>query len=77
MTDFKGKNYSTSKPSFNQYFLSHLCGDEAVIAVTIAALSFLSHLCGDEVASSIYDADTKFLSHLCGDEVRSTVRLGC
>ena len=50
------------------YFLSHLCGDEVRVLVSIVTKLFLSHLCGDEGKTTFAAHAIIFLSHLCGDE---------
>ena len=53
----------------NEIFLSHLCGEEARLALEAFVINFLSHLCGEEAQLLTKFLAVTFLSHLCGEEV--------
>ena len=50
------------------HFLSHLCGEEVLLAHAAEDKKFLSHLCGEEVDATAWLELLIFLSHLCGEE---------
>jgi len=54
--------------TIKQYFLSHLCGEEAWYFMRVATAKFLSHLCGEEDSHIQSGSRHRFLSHLCGEE---------